>query len=139
MWQPLINLFDLGLITSLFIGGTITATSIGITVRVLKDLKKNRSREGEIVLGAAVLDGIFGVVLLAIMYDFSQSGEVNLIDTAGISLYCSLLYCRAYLGKIHGDPYTEIRFTDELPRAYSYRDHLAGTLFCLIGTSDGCT
>ena len=36
------TLFDLPLITSLFVGGTITATSIGITIRVLKDLKKNQ-------------------------------------------------------------------------------------------------
>jgi Kef-type K+ transport system membrane component KefB len=80
-------LFDLTLITSLFIGGTITATSIGITVRVLKDLKKNQSDEGEIVLGAAVLDDIFGVILLAILYDFSQSGEINLIDTGRVFLF----------------------------------------------------
>jgi len=80
-------LFHLSLITSLFIGGTITATSIGITVRVLKDLKKHQSREGEIVLGAAVLDDIFGVVLLAILYDFSQSGSVNVIDTGRVFLF----------------------------------------------------
>ena len=85
-------LFDLDLITSLFIGGTITATSIGITVRVLKDLKKNQSREGEIVLGAAVLDDIFGVILLAILYDFSQSGEVNLVDTGRVFLFITAFF-----------------------------------------------
>jgi len=80
-------LFHYNLIASLFIGGTVTATSIGITVRVLKDLKKHRSREGEIVLGAAVLDDIFGVVLLAILFDFSQSGEVNIVDTGRVFLF----------------------------------------------------
>jgi len=85
-------LFHLPLITSLFIGGTITATSIGITVRVLKDLKKHQSREGEIVLGAAVLDDIFGVVLLAILYDFSQSGEVNLLDTGRVLLFITAFF-----------------------------------------------
>jgi len=85
-------LFDLTLITSLFIGGTVTATSIGITVRVLKDLKKHRSKEGEIVLGAAVLDDIFGVVLLAILYDFSQSGKVNLLDTGRVFLFISAFF-----------------------------------------------
>ena len=80
-------LFDLSLIVSLFIGGTITATSIGITVRVLKDLKKNQSDEGEIVLGAAVLDDIFGVILLAILYDFAQSGRVDLVDTGKVFLF----------------------------------------------------
>jgi len=88
-------LFDLSLITSLFVGGTITATSIGITVRVLKDLKKNQSIEGEIVLGAAVLDDIFGVVLLAILYDFSQSGEVSIIDTGRVFLFITAFFILA--------------------------------------------
>ena len=79
--------FEQSLITSLFIGGTITATSIGITIRVLKDLNKHQSHEGEIVLGAAVLDDIFGVVLLALLYDFSKSGEVNLLDTGRVFLF----------------------------------------------------
>ncbi len=85
-------LFDFSLITSLFVGGTITATSIGITVRVLKDLKKHQSREGEIVLGAAVLDDIFGVILLAILYDFSQSGKINLIDSGKVFLFITVFF-----------------------------------------------
>jgi len=89
------SFFDISLITSLFIGGTITATSIGITVRVLKDLKKSQSIEGEIVLGAAVLDDIFGVILLAILYDFSQSGEVNLLDTGKIFLFITVFFILA--------------------------------------------
>ncbi len=89
------SFFDISLITSLFIGGTITATSIGITVRVLKDLKKSQSIEGEIVLGAAVLDDIFGVILLAILYDFSQSGEVNLLDTGKIFLFITAFFILA--------------------------------------------
>ena len=42
-------LFDLSLIASLFIGGTLTATSIGITIRVLSDLKRQNEKEGQIV------------------------------------------------------------------------------------------
>jgi Kef-type K+ transport system membrane component KefB len=38
--------FDLSLLVSLFVGGTMTATSIGITVRVLADLKRQHSKEG---------------------------------------------------------------------------------------------
>ncbi len=55
-------LLDMGLLVSLFIGGTLTATSIGITVRVLSDLGRQHHREGQIVLGATVLDGIQGVL-----------------------------------------------------------------------------
>lgn len=85
-------IFDLSLIVSLFIGGTITATSIGITIRVLKDLKKNQSEEGEIVLGAAVLDDVLGVVLLAVLYDFSKAGSVNFVDTGKIFLFITVFF-----------------------------------------------
>jgi len=53
--------FELTVLVSLFIGGTLTATNIGITVRVLNDLKRQHSMEGQIVLGAAVVDDILGV------------------------------------------------------------------------------
>lgn len=72
--------FDLSVLVALFIGGTLTATSIGITVRVLTDLKQQHSMEGQIVLGAAVVDDILGVILLAMLYEFSVAGEVSLIN-----------------------------------------------------------
>jgi len=89
------SLFSLPLIVSLFIGGTITATSIGITIRVLSDLKKRSSTEGEIVLGAAVLDDIFGVLLLTVLYEFSQSGGVDLANTGKVFLFILLFFATA--------------------------------------------
>ncbi|WP_456450975.1 cation:proton antiporter [Hydrogenimonas sp.] len=80
-------MFGMPPVEALFVGGTITATSIGITVRVLADLKKRQSEEGEIVLGAAVLDDVFGVVLLAVLYEFSQSGRIDLVDTGKVFLF----------------------------------------------------
>ncbi len=77
-------LLDLSNIVSLFVGGTIVATSIGITIRVLVDIKKHRTRTAKIVLGAAVLDDIIGVVILATLYDFAVKGEISLIDTGKI-------------------------------------------------------
>ena len=88
-------LFDLSLLIALFTGGTITATSIGITVRVLKDLKKHQSKEGEIVLGAAVLDDILGVILLALLYDFSKSGTVNWADAGKVMLFILAFFVTA--------------------------------------------
>jgi Kef-type K+ transport system membrane component KefB len=70
-------LFDLPLLVALFVGGTLTATSIGITVRTLSDLGRHNSREGQIVLGAAVADDVMGVLLLAVLYDFSRTGELS--------------------------------------------------------------
>lgn len=79
--------FQLSILVSLFIGGTITATSIGITVRVLRDLKCHNAHEGQVVLGAAVLDDIFGVILLAILYEFSVSGGISLLNVGKVLLF----------------------------------------------------
>ncbi|MCK5648170.1 MAG: cation:proton antiporter [Gammaproteobacteria bacterium] len=87
--------FELSLLVSLFIGGTITATSIGITVRVLNDIKCQNSHEGQIVLGAAVLDDIFGVILLAILYEFSFSGGVSLINVSKVFLFIGVFFAFA--------------------------------------------
>ena len=54
-------LFDLAFDISLFIGGTLTATSIGITLRVLKDIHMENTNIAQIVIGAAVIDDIIGV------------------------------------------------------------------------------
>ncbi len=51
----------------IFIGATLTATSVGITARVLKDIGKIKSREAKIILGAAVIDDILGLVILAVV------------------------------------------------------------------------
>jgi len=76
--------FGLSLLVSLFIGGTLTATSIGITVRVLTDLRCQHSEEGQIVLGAAVLDDVMGVVLLALLYEFTIGGGVSLANAGKV-------------------------------------------------------
>lgn len=87
--------FDLSLLPALFIGGTLTATSIGITVRTLTDLNKQNSPEGQITLGAAVLDDILGVVLLALLYEFSVNGEVNLAKAGRILLLVCVFFAIA--------------------------------------------
>ena len=88
-------IFNLSPIVSLFIGGTLTATSIGITVRVLADLEKHTSREGQIVLGAAVIDDLLGVFLLAVLYEFSTSGQVEVENIASVMFYVSLFFLLA--------------------------------------------
>lgn len=87
--------FELPLLVSLFIGGTLTATSIGITVRVLADLNRQNSREGHIVLGAAVLDDILGVVLLALLYEFSIGGGVSLVNTSKVLVFIAAFFVLA--------------------------------------------
>jgi Na+:H+ antiporter len=50
-----------------FLGATLTATSVGITARVLQDLGRSRSPEARVVLGAAVIDDVLGLVVLAVV------------------------------------------------------------------------
>ncbi len=84
--------FGLDQIVSLLIAGTMTATSIGITMRTLSDLGRGQSREGRIILGAAVLDDIMGVLLLAILFNFITSGSVDLASAARILLFMVVFF-----------------------------------------------
>jgi len=77
--------FDLSIFASLFIGGTLTATSIGITLRVLKDIHRDQTNIAQIVIGAAVLDDIIGVIALAFVYDLAVTKDFSYMHTAYIS------------------------------------------------------
>jgi len=68
--------FELGV--SLFIGGTLTATSIGITMRVLKDIVISKGKNAQIFLGAAVIDDLLGILFLVFVYDFVSTGTITL-------------------------------------------------------------
>jgi Kef-type K+ transport system membrane component KefB len=83
--------FKLELLSSLFIGGALTATSIGITIRILADLKQRQSKAGQIALGAAVLDDILGVILLALLFEFSLHHGVNWLN-AGKALSFMVIF-----------------------------------------------
>jgi Kef-type K+ transport system membrane component KefB len=89
--------FDLSLLVSLFIGGTLTATSIGITIRVLSDLKSQQRHEGQIVLGAAVMDDILGVVLLALLFEFSIGGGVSMANASKVLIFVGAFFLLAPL------------------------------------------
>lgn len=85
-------LLSLPLMACLFIGCTLTATSIGVTLRVFRDLKKQNSHESQIVTGAAVLDDVIGIVLLAMLYEFSVTGGVNLWETSKVLVFIILFF-----------------------------------------------
>ena len=97
-------IFNLPLIASLFIGGALTATSIGVTVRVLRDLNRHQSSEAQVVLGAAVLDDILGVVLLAVLLEFSTRGGVSFINSSKVFIFVVIFMMLApIVGKIMAD------------------------------------
>ena len=85
----------------LFLGATLTATSVGITARVLKDLGRSQTGEARIILGAAVIDDVQGLVILAVVTGivaaanqgaaFSYGAIALVVIKAGGFLFGSLL------------------------------------------------
>lgn len=70
----------------LFLGATLTATSVGITARVFSDLNVLRSREAQIVLGAAVIDDVLGLIILAVVSAIAKAGSVEAVEIVWITL-----------------------------------------------------
>ena len=83
-----------------FIGATLTATSVGITARVLKDINKIDTKEAKIILGAAVIDDILGLVILAVVSGVITAAEAG--GTGGISSGAILLIVAKAVGFIAG-------------------------------------
>ena len=61
---------DSGVYVHIFLGATLTATSVGITARVLKDLGRANSLEARIILGASVIDDVLGLLILTFVVAF---------------------------------------------------------------------
>ena len=88
----------------IFIGATLCATSVGITARVLKDIGKLSTRESKIILGAAVIDDVLGLLILAIVVGAVKSSgagtEMKALDFVWIAARAlAFLVCAVILGK----------------------------------------
>ena len=68
-----------------FLGATLTATSVGITARVLQDLHRSQSPEARVILGAAVIDDVLGLVILAVV-----AGAIGAADRGGSLSYTEI-------------------------------------------------
>ncbi len=96
----LILLFGVPTIPAVFAGAALTATSIGITAKVLAEIQRLSSREGQIIIGAAVLDDVLGIIVLAVVASLAKTGEIvvsnviYLILGAGVFLIGSILLGR---------------------------------------------
>jgi Kef-type K+ transport system membrane component KefB len=108
--------FGMDLLPALFVAGTLTATSIGITVRVLTDLNRHQSEEAQIVLGAAVIDDVIGVVMLAFLYEFSAGGGVSLLNTGKVLLFIMLFMVLAPVAaKVMADVINHFEPASQIP------------------------
>jgi|TARA_B110000263_G_scaffold248320_1_gene262951 Kef-type K+ transport system membrane component KefB len=67
------------LVPALFVGAIMTATSVGITARVLSDIRRLDTPEGTTVLAGAVVDDVLGILILAVVIGIADTGEVSLV------------------------------------------------------------
>ncbi len=76
-WVGTVWLPEQSVYTHAFLGAALTATSVGITARVFQDLGRSRTREARIILGAAVIDDVLGLVILAAVASAIRAADVG--------------------------------------------------------------
>lgn len=114
----LTSIFHLSAIASIFAAAALTATSIGITSRIMQDMGVLNTREGQIILGAAVLDDILGIAILAVAIGIAEHGTVAMSSVIGTIVSATLFVVAAItLNKLFGPRY--INFLDRLSNPYS--------------------
>ncbi|MGF1524327.1 MAG: cation:proton antiporter [Leptolyngbyaceae cyanobacterium] len=114
----LASLFHLGAIPAIFGAAALTATSIGITSRIMQDMGVLNTKEGQIILGAAVLDDILGIAILAVAVGIAEHGTVELSSVFGTIVSASLFVVAAIaLNRFFGPLY--INFLANLNNRYS--------------------
>ncbi|MFY7698619.1 MAG: cation:proton antiporter [Legionella sp.] len=79
--------------TNLFVAATLTATSVGITARVLKEMMKLQTPEAQTILGAAILDDVLALLLLAIVSNIVLENSINLMQIS-----CIIMLALLFLG-----------------------------------------
>lgn len=80
------HLLGYSAMVSIFLGASLTATSVGITARVLSDLGHLQDDESQIILGAAVVDDVIGLVILTLVSTFAGGGDLSVMSVAHVIL-----------------------------------------------------
>ncbi len=106
--------------THLFVAATLCATSVGITARVFMDMHKIRSPEARVILGAAVIDDVLGLLLLAVVVGIATTGRVDAFEIGRIALL-SILFLGFVL--LYGE-----RIARAAARVFEYMDRQQGKL-----------
>lgn len=105
----LITLFGVPVIPAIFAGSALTATSIGITSKVLSELGQLSSKEGQIILGAAVIDDILGIIVLAVVASLAKTGVVDVGNVVYLIVSASSFLLGAILlGKVFNKSFVAI-------------------------------
>lgn len=112
----------------LFLGAALSATSVGITARLFKDLNKVQDKTVKIILGAAVIDDIIGLMLLAIVVAIATTGSINPYDILRISILSIMFLGTIFFFGEHLVHWTLIKRLDKQNQKLLYSLSLAFTL-----------
>src|SRR5262245_35773132 len=91
-------------LVAIFVGATLTATSVGITARVLTDLGQLQDKAATVVLSAAVVDDILGLLTLAVVTGIAATGQVSLGGIALLAVKSVVFVVVAVLIALRGAP-----------------------------------
>ncbi len=105
----LILIFGMPTIPAVFAGAALTATSIGITSKVLSELGQLKSTEGQIIVGAAVIDDVLGIIVLAVVASLAKTGEVDILNLVYLMISATtFLLGSIFLGKFFNKSFVAI-------------------------------
>ncbi|MEM7756639.1 MAG: cation:proton antiporter [Cyanobacteria bacterium P01_A01_bin.40] len=105
----LMLLFGMPTIPAVFAGAALTATSIGITSKVLSELGQLKSTEGQIIVGAAVIDDVLGIIVLAVVASLAKTGEVDVTNLIYLVISATaFLLGSIFLGKFFNKSFVAI-------------------------------
>ncbi len=76
----LMLIFQVAAIPAIFAGAALTATSIGITSKVLSEIGQLKSKEGQIIVGAAIIDDVLGIIVLAVVASLAKTGSIDVLN-----------------------------------------------------------
>jgi Kef-type K+ transport system membrane component KefB len=114
---------------AIFAGAVLTTTSVGITARVFTDLKKLETKEAKIVLGAAVIDDVIGLAILAVVLKLVQGGTVTFGTVASISGNALLFLVLSVVAGIFIAP-TLFKFVSKMKQEHII--FVMGIIFCFV-------
>ncbi|MEQ9625492.1 MAG: cation:proton antiporter [Coleofasciculus chthonoplastes F1-TOW-03] len=101
--------FNVAAIPAIFAGAALTATSIGITSKVLSELGRLKSKEGQIIVGAAVIDDVLGIIVLAVVASLAKTGEVDVFNVIYLIISATVfLLGSIFLGKFFNRSFVAI-------------------------------
>ncbi|MFW6295993.1 MAG: cation:proton antiporter [Halothece sp.] len=105
----LMLIFGMPTIPAVFAGAALTATSIGITSKVLSELGQLKSTEGQIIVGAAVIDDVLGIIVLAVVASLAKTGEVDVLNLVYLMVSATaFLLGSIFLGKFFNKSFVAI-------------------------------